>query len=38
MKTAIFSLSLVAALMTGGVHAQTTKLIDPGTGDVPSAR
>jgi serine acetyltransferase len=32
MKTAIFSLSLVAALMTGGAHAQTTTLIGPGTG------
>lgn len=32
MKTAILSVSLVAALMTGGAHAQTTKLIDPGTG------
>ena len=32
MKSAILSLSLVAALMTGGAHAQTTKLIGPGTG------
>ena len=32
MKTAILSVSLVAALMTGGAHAQTTTLIGPGTG------
>jgi hypothetical protein len=32
MKSAILSVSLVAALMTGGAHAQTTTLIGPGTG------